>query len=61
MTWEQESLLNDLLDCEDAGFTGWEMDFLDSLANQRGRAGAALSAKQMAVLDQIARKAGLIE
>ena len=31
MTTDQELLLNDLLDSEDAGLTGWEMDFLDSL------------------------------
>ena len=58
MTHDQESLLDDLLETEDANFTGWEIDFLDSLHNQRGR---ELTEKQLDQLHRIARKAGMIE
>jgi len=58
MTADQESLLDDLLAAEDIGFTGWEIEFLDSLDGQRDR---DLSEKQLTVLHRIARKAKLIE
>ena len=53
-----ESLLDDLLTCDDVGFTGWEIDFLGSLDRKRDR---ELTAKQIEVLHRIARKAGLID
>jgi len=57
MTKDQESLLDDLLITEDFGFTGWEIDFLDSLDKRRD---CSLSEKQLDVLHRIAKKARLI-
>ncbi len=57
MTHDQESLLDDLLDTDDAGFTAWEMDFLENLDQERRK---VLSEKQEVVLNRIATKAGLI-
>lgn len=58
MNEDQAKLLDDLLECEDAGFTGWEIDFLDSLDKQRDR---PLTDKQAAVLERISKKAQLID
>ncbi len=58
MHGDHESLLDELLECEDCNFTPWEIDFLESLHRQRDR---DLSERQLDKLHAIARKAGLIE
>jgi len=58
MNPDHESLLDDLLADEDTGFTGWELDFLDSLDKVRSR---PLSEKQAGVLYKLARRAGLLD
>ncbi len=54
---DQQQLLDDLLATEDAGFTGWEIDFLDSLDGKRD---CDLSEERVNKLNEIARKANLI-
>ena len=58
MTAEQQSLLDDVLADEDVGFSGWEMDLLESLDKQRA---CDLSEKQVDRLGELARKAKLID